>query len=185
MRKNLKILLICSLFASLLASNLFAKETVTIRINGEEYSQEMPNDIESAQFLISSMADMLNLADDHIVGQDKKTTEERQRYLKEIETLKKQLKETEDKLDKATSNVTVVEKDVNELTTINTRFTPFFMVGPVLGVDKSIGMHVSFGGIYRIFRNLQLGGSLFSSVYSNTDRNFDIGLGVIVAYSLY
>ena len=187
MKRVTKVLLICSLFGMLTASNLFAKEkeTVDIRINGEEYTQDMPADLKSAQSLILYLADMVNNSDDYIVRQNKQNAEDRQSYIKKIEELETKLDEAEKALGKADTEVSNVEKGVDKLTKINTRFTPFFMVGPVIGTDKNIGAHISFGGIYRIFGNLQIGGSLFSSVYSDSSRNLDLGLGLMVAWSIY
>ena len=63
MKIKRSILLLLSLFA---LSKLYSQETVNIKIGGEEYEQEMPFDLQSAQELIRSMADMINETDNHI-----------------------------------------------------------------------------------------------------------------------
>ena len=173
------------LFAISVSSKLFAQEKVTVRVEGEEYEQDMPQDLQSAQELIRDMATMINNSDDYIVATNESIKKERESYIEQIEELTKKLNDISEKSETVVEKVVYVEKDVDKLLKINTRFTPFFMVGPVIGTDKNIGMHVGVGGLYRMFRNLQIGGSLFSSFYQGSDRNFDIGVGLILAYSVY
>lgn len=182
MKIKRSILLLLSLFA---LSNLYSQETVNIRIGGEEYEQEMPSDLQSAQELIRSMADMINETDNHIQSIIQQDKNERDQYIKQIEELTIKLKEVEDKSSKSVEKIVYVDKEINSLLKMNTRCTPFLVMGPVLGSDLNIGMHIEVGSMFRLFKNLQIGGSAFSSIYQETSRNFDIGVGLILAYSIY
>jgi len=180
-KRNVLILLL-SLFVLI---NVAAQEKVVIKIGGEEYEQDMPTDLQSSQRLIRDLVEMYNESDEFIVTQSQKNEKEREELLKQIEELTAKLKEAEANQEKVVERIVYVEKDVDKLLKINTRFTPFFIAGPVVGSDINIGMHVEFGGLYRMFRNLQIGGSLFSSVYQDSSRSFDIGVGIILGYSIY
>ena len=112
MKIKRSILLLLSLFA---LSKLYSQEPVNIRIGGEEYEQEMPSDLQSAQELIRSMADMINETDNHIrsiVQQDKN---ERDQYIKQIEELTIKLRESEDKSSKSVEKIVYVDKKINNL----------------------------------------------------------------------
>ena len=70
--------ILLSLFAITVSSNLFAQEKVTVRIEGEEYEQDMPQDLQSAQDLIRDMAIMINNSDDYIVATKESIKKERE-----------------------------------------------------------------------------------------------------------
>lgn len=129
---------------------------------------------------------MVNNSDDMIVSMRQNEKDQNTKYQNQIDELSMQLDEANEKLANAGSSITEAEKTANNLTKMNYRFTPFMLFGPVIGTDKEIGLHLEFGGQYRLIRNLQVGAALFSSIYQGSaDRNFDIGCGLILAYSMY
>lgn len=182
-RLKRNVLILLSLFA--IISSVFAKEVVTIRIDGEEYVRDMPTTIEEATPLINTLADMINESDDHILSMEDKMKAERETYKAQIKELQEKLKAAEAKTSEVVEKVVYVEKEVNKVIDKNTRFTPYFLAGPVIGSDLNFGLHVEVGGLYRTIKNLHIGGSLFSSVYNNSNRNFDIGFGLAIGYSFY
>lgn len=182
--KTKKLTILAALLLCLTTSNLFAKETVTIKVYGEDYVTDMPEDIEAAQKLIRYMARMINTSDDQIVAAESNAAEERAKYLKMINELESKLDDAQKNVDEANEKLNKIDKDVDKLLKINTRFTPFFALGPVLGSDLNTGLHIELGSLFRIFGNFQIGANIFTSVYNKTSRNFDIGAGLVLAYSV-
>lgn len=162
------------------------KPTIKIKIDGESYEREYPVDLEEAYSLINTLAEMINNSDDMIVSMRQNEKDQNTKYQNQIDDLSMKLNEANNKLINAGNSIVEAENIANKFTKLNYRFTPFMLFGPVIGTDKEIGLHLEFGGQYRLIRNLQVGAALFSSVYQGSaDRNFDIGCGLILAYSMY
>lgn len=179
-----KLLIIVSLIIASTTINLYSEE-INIKINGEEYSREMPEDLESAKILIRSMSEMINNADNTIINLQNKTNYQTSDTSEKISSLETKLNTVEKELENANKKLENSEKGINSLIKTNTRNTPFLVIGPTIGIDRAIGFHFMIGTEYRIFRNFHIGGSIFSTIYSNSDnRIFDIGAGLILGYSI-
>lgn len=170
----------------LILPQLISAQQLTIRIEGEKYTRDYPDTLEEAYSLLDTLAEMINNSDDMIISMRQKEKDQNAKYQTQIDELSVKLEEANEKLSNANTSISDAEKTANKLTKINYRFTPFMLFGPVIGTDKEIGLHLEFGGQYRLIRNLQVGAALFSSVYQGSaNRNFDIGCGFILAYSMY
>lgn len=175
------------LILSLITINIFSlySEEIVIRINGEEYSREMPEDIDGAKSLIRDMSKMINTSDDTIISLKSDIDKNNYDTKNKISSLESKLLTLEQELENANKLLADSEKGINSLVKTNTRNTPFLVLGPTIGSDKSIGFHFALSTEYRIFRNFHIGGSIFSTVYTNSDnRNFDIGAGLMIGYSI-
>lgn len=173
-----------SLVLSLNVNNIFA-EKITIRINGEKYSKEMPETLEDSKELIRTLAEMCNNADGEIVILNNKYKRDSDKLQNKINDLEKQIKILKKDIDTTSDNIDSNLTSVEKITSAKTSFTTFLNFGPVIGSDKSIGSHLGIIGEYRIIRNLHIGLNAFCDVFNNTSRNFDAGIGFIVGLSLY
>ena len=145
----------------------------------------MPEDLESAKLLIKSMSDMINNADSTIVKLQTEMDTQSANTSERISSLENKLSTVENELANANKKLADSEKGVNSLVNMNTKNTPFLILGPVIGSDMSVGFHFMLGTEYRLFRNLHVGSTIFSTVYTNTNnRIFDIGAGLVLGYSI-
>lgn len=168
----------------MITTNIYSEE-INIKINGEDYSREMPENLESAKDLIRSMSEMINNADSTVVRLRTELDVQTSSTSDKIISLENKLSDVEKELENANKRLSDSEKGINSLIKTNTRNTPFLIIGPTIGSDKEIGFHFMLGTEYRIFRNFHIGGSLFSTIYSNSDnRIFDIGAGLVLGYSI-
>lgn len=145
----------------------------------------MPEDLENAKALIRSMSEMINNADNTVIELQSKINTQNSITSERISSLETKLNTVEKELENANKKLKDSEKGINSLIKMNTRNTPFLVIGPTIGIDRSIGFHFMIGTEYRIFRNFHIGGSVFSTIYSNSDnRIFDIGAGLVLGYSI-
>lgn len=145
----------------------------------------MPEDLENAKVLIRSMSEMINNADNTVVELQSKIDNQNSTTSERISSLETKLNTVEKELENANKKLEDSEKGINSLIKMNTRNTPFLVIGPTIGIDRAIGFHFMIGTEYRIFRNFHIGGSVFSTIYSNSDnRIFDIGAGLVLGYSI-
>lgn len=172
------------LFAS---SFTFAKEKVSISIDGESYSRDIPEDYDAAVKLIKYLADLERNADLQAVEVSKKYEDSINSYENEISKLYDKISSLETSLDEACAAAKRTEKDVNKMTAINTRCTIGLNVGPVFSFDSGFVTGVNTGIIfdYRILRNFHIGTNIFLNSFSTQTRPFEFGIGLLVGYSLY
>ena len=181
---KLKSVLLITIILLSISSNLFSEE-VNIRISGEEYSREMPTNIKEAQVLIRQLAEMVNNADDEIVSLNNKMSDERKDYTNKLNDVTAKLDEANKKLEDTEKIIETLDKDTTKLTKVDTRCTPFLIFGPAVNFDKTIGMFFNVGIDYRIFRNLHIGASINSSIFTDTKLDGSIGVGLLIGYSIY
>jgi len=184
MKKTKSVLLIVISLLLLMSNSLFAEE-INIKISGEEYTREMPTDIEQAQILIRYLVKIINNADDEINLLNEKSAEERKEYVKKLEDISTKLNETTKKLEETEKTIEQVDRDTTKMTKMNTRCTSFAIVGPSVDFNKIVGLSFILGFDYRILRNIHIGATLNSSLFTDTKLNGDVGVGLLFGYSIY
>lgn len=170
---------------ALLLSPVIAEEGLTLSIGGELMERDMPQDIEEAKEVIRYLVDIANKADEQIEKSHDQYVSEIESYKRQNELLEIKLEKLESKLNEVSEVSSEVKTDVNSVLKQNTRCTFLFGVGPVVGSDLSLGLHLNALGSYRILRNVQVGAEVFSDIYQNTNRNGAFGIGLVIGYSLY
>ncbi len=162
-------------------------EEIVIKISGEEYSRQMPENLDDAKALVSELCRMLNTADDELVEMRALNVEQQKSYIASLTKAEEKLTHAEEELAALKKDMKIIDKDTNYFTRLNYRFQPFFMVGPTLNFDDGVhsGVNLGIGGLYRIFGNFHLGayvnGSVFSGDYAS---NSNVGVGVMFSYSV-
>lgn len=184
--KRLVLFILVALYAMVCCS-VFAeeKEGLTLSIGGKLMERDMPQDIEEAQKLIRYLVEIANNADKQIETNYYKNLNEIESYKRQNELLEMKLENLESKLREVYKASSDVSFDINAILKQNTRCAFLFGVGPTVGSDLSIGLHLNALGIYRLFYNVQIGAEIFSNIYQNTDRNGEFGIGLVFGYSIY
>jgi len=175
--KNMLLIMIIPL---LINSALFS-ENIIIRVSGKEYSREIPNNIKDSQILIKQLAELVNNADDEIILLNNKMYDERKDYTNKLNDVTAKLDEANKKLEDTEKVIETLDKDITRLTKVDTRCTMFLITGPTV----NLGMFVNIGIDYRIFRNFHIGASINSSIFTNTESDGSIGIGLLLGYSIY
>ena len=161
------------------------KEGLTLSIGGELMERDMPQDIEEAKELIRYLVEIANNADKQIETIYYKNLAEIESYKRQNKLLEMKLENLESKISEVSNINSNVTSDINSILKQNTRCSFLFGAGPTVGSDLSIGLHLNVLGVYRILYNVQIGAEVFSSIYQNTDRNCEIGIGLVFGYSIY
>jgi hypothetical protein len=186
MRFNLKSIVVLTIL--LLLSNIaFAKDLI-ITIDGVEYVREYPTNLEEYDQVLNTVLDLNRVLNTTLDKYEKADDETRKQLVEEIDALQSELASLNSSLDTAKKEFAAVEKGVNKLLKLNTKFTLFFGAG--LFVDPNdpiaIGTTVSILGEYRIWRNLHFGLSVAGNIYSNSNgRLFTPSISAIVGYSIF
>ena len=170
-----------------LVNQVIADEKVTITINGESYSRDIPNDYEGAVDLIKYLANLERTADIQVVNLTNDYVNSMNDYETKISELGNKIEYLEKSLSEALESAEKTEKDVDKLTSINSRFTMFLNIGPIFGYDRTFvsGVNTEIIFDYRIFRNLHIGGNVFLNALSAETRSLEFGFGLVLGYSLY
>lgn len=186
-RHILKTITISVLLLLLASSFTFAKEKVTITIDGESYSRDIPEDYDAAVKLIKYLADLERNADLQAVEVSKKYEDSMNSYENQIAALYDKISSLELSLEEACTAAKKTEKDVNKITSMNTRYTIGLNVGPVFSFNSGFVTGVNTGIIfdYRILKNFHIGANIFLNSFSTQTRPFELGVGLIAGYSLY
>jgi lipid II:glycine glycyltransferase (peptidoglycan interpeptide bridge formation enzyme) len=180
--------ILLSVIILLFASNFaIAEERVSITIDGESYSREMPKDYEAAVKLIRYLAELERNADLQAVEVARKYEDSMNTYENEISKLYDKISSLESSLSEASEAAKKTEKDINKMTAVNSRCTISLNVGPVFSYDSGFVTGVNTGIIfdYRILRNFHIGGNIFLNSFSTQPRPFELGVGLILGYSPY
>ena len=162
-------------------------EEIVIKISGEEYSRQMPENLDDAKALVSELCQMLNTADDELVEMRALNVEQQKSYIASLAKAENRLSHAEEELATLKKDMKIIDKDVNYFTRLNYRFQPFFMVGPTFNFEDRVnsGVNLGIGGLYRIFGNLHVGAALHGSIFSgNYAENSNIGASIILSYSI-
>ena len=116
---------------------------------------------------------------------NEKSAEERKEYVKKLEDISTKLNETTKKLEETEKTIEQVDRDTIKMTKMNTRCTSFAIVGPSVDFNKIVGLSFMLGFDYRILRNIHIGATLNSSLFTDTKLNGDVGIGLLFGYSIY
>ena len=188
-RKRIFVSLI--LFTILLSNCFYAfakdsSDKIIIMIDGEKYQRDYPTTLEESIELINTLSELEVTADNKVVEMETSTNKEIQKYEKEIAELKSKIESIEKESESAKSNAETVDKTITDFTITNTRLTTDLVIGPMFGFsENAVGSHIEVLADYRIFRNFHIGGSVFFNTFNNTQRNFEIGCGLLLGYSIY
>lgn len=169
------------LAAILLLPTKFYAERLTVYVDGESYSRQMPDNLEDCQALIRELVKMQNTSDNTIVEIRKISVEQAESLSKQISQLKEQLDAVSKSAEDATDKVEDVQKDIDSIHIPNSRLISSFFVGPVFKKDFEYGLMLGIGGNYRLIGNFYVGGMGFLNTFN--DSSFQAGFAASIGYS--
>lgn len=182
MFKKFKLWFAIVLIFFLCSQNIFAKEKITLIIDGEKFEREYPKTESEYKELVDGLATMYNSLSESYSkyrSEDKSSSGKLKDKLAELEIENNLLKLKLDNVEKSFSDY---KKDVDKLLKMNTKMGMLFFVGPSVSKNSGVGTFADIAFDYRILRNLHFGLTAGLSVYNNIDE-LEGRFGLLVGYS--